>query len=358
MKNTLDFKYIFLLLLTVLTVNTSSGQAMVTPEFNDAEKIEALMKTRNIPALGIGIIRDGQLQEIKVYGEQKKGQPASYATLFNVASITKTVTAMVTLRLVNMGKWELDEPLYRYWIDPEVQDDPRSRKLTTRHILTHQTGFPNWRWQTKSKKLAFEFDPGTRFQYSGEGFEYLRHSLEKKFHRSLEHLADSLIFKPLHMQNTSYVWNDQMVSHFAFPHNTNREEQDFNKNSLPNAADMLRTTVADYGKFMVSIIKEDGLSKKLFGQMITPFVKIKENKFMGLGWAIYTNLGNGEYALSHSGVDPGVNTIAFILPKSKRGLLIFTNSDNGPLIYTELVKAYLKEQGQAISDIEMKKQDE
>jgi len=53
-----------------------------------------------------------------------------------------------------------------------------------------------------------------------------------------------------------------------------------------------------------------------------------------------------------------VNTIAFILPKSKRGLLIFTNSDNGPLIYTELVKTYLKEQGQAISDIEIKKQDE
>jgi len=62
--------------------------------------------------------------------------------------------------------------------------------------------------------------------------------------------------------------------------------------------------------------------------------------------------------LSHSGVDPVVNTIAFILPKSKRGLLIFTNSDNGPLIYTELVKTYLKEQGQAISDIEIKKQDE
>jgi CubicO group peptidase (beta-lactamase class C family) len=157
------------------------------------------------------------------------------------------------------------------------------------------------------------------------------------------------------MQNTSYVWNDPMVSHFAFPHNAKGEELDFYKNSIPNAADMLRTTVTDYGLFMTAIIKEDGLSKELFGQMIRPQVKMKENKFMGLGWAIYTNLGNGEYAISHSGVDPGVNTIAFILPKSKRGLLIFTNSDNGPQIYTELVKAYLKEQGQAISDIEMKK---
>jgi len=355
MINTSKFKYVFLLLLSVLTVRICSGQVMPTPELNDAENIEALMKTRNIPALGIGFIRDGQLQEIKVYGEQKKGYPASDTTLFNVASITKTVTAMMTLRLVNLGKWDLDEPVYHYWIDPEVQDDPRSRKLTTRHILTHQTGFPNWRWQTKSKKLAFEFDPGTRFQYSGEGFEYLRHALEIKFHRSLEQLADSLIFTPLHMQHTSYVWNEQMVSHFAYPHNARGEELDFYKNALPNAADMLRTTVADYGMFMVAVLKQDGLSKQLFEQMVTPQVKMKENKYMGLGWAIYTNLGNGEYALSHSGIDPGVNTIAFILPKSKRGLLIFTNSDNGPLIYTELVKQYLKEQGQAISDCEMKK---
>jgi CubicO group peptidase (beta-lactamase class C family) len=355
MRTTLHIKYLFLLILSVLTVGFCSGQHLPNAEYIDSDKVKALMKTSNIQALGIGFIREGRLQELKVYGEQKKGQPATLNTLFNVASITKTVTSMVTLRLVSMGKWNIDEPLYHYWIDPDVRDDSRSKILTTRHILTHQTGFPNWRWQTQSKKLTFEFDPGTRFQYSGEGFEYLRHALENKFHRSLEQLADSLIFKPLHMQNTSYVWNDEMVSHFAFSHNAKGEEMDFYKNTLPNAADMLRTTITDYSLFMAAIIKKDGLSKELFEEMVSPQVKIKENKFMGLGWAVYTNLGNGEYAISHSGVDPGVNTIAFILPKSKRGLLIFTNSDNGPQIYTELVKAYLKEQGQAISDIEMKK---
>ena len=74
---------------------------------------------------------------------------------------------------------------------------------------------------------------------------------------------------------------------------------------------------------------------------------------MGLGWAVYPDL-DGQFGLSHSGIDPGVNTIVFFLPKSKRALLIFTNSDNGPQIYTELVKGFLKEQGNAIITTEMK----
>jgi CubicO group peptidase (beta-lactamase class C family) len=368
MRNIKSFLWPFLGLLTLTFLfSFRISTEKIMPEANrfsvessdsvvlNSERVKGLMKTYNIPTLGLGFIIDGELKEMKVFGELQ-GQPAPPNTLFNLASITKTVTTLVALRLVNVGKWDLDEPIFHYWIDPDVKDDIRSRKLTTRHILSHQTGFPNWRWQTLSKKLTFEFDPGTRFQYSGEGFEYLRQALENKFHRSLEQLADSLIFKPLQMQNTSFLWNDQMLSHFAFPHNSKGEKMEFNKNTTPNAADMLRTTVADYCNFMLSVMKSNGLSEQLFKQMISPQVKITENKYMGLGWAIYTNLGDGEYALSHSGSDPGVNTIAFLLPESKRGLLIFTNSDNGPQIYTTIIKAYLKDQGQAIYDIEMKNQ--
>jgi hypothetical protein len=63
---------------------------------------------------------------------------------------------------------------------------------------------------------------------------------------------------------------------------------------------------------------------------------------------------DGQFGLSHSGIDPGVNTIVFVLPQSKRALLIFTNSDNGPQIYSDLVKDFLKKQGDAIVTTEMK----
>ena len=150
-----------------------------------------------MPVLGLGIIEDGKLKQIKVFGEIGKGQAAPYNTIFNVASLTKPVTAIVALKLVSLGKWNLDEPVYKYWTDPDIAHDPRNKKLTTRIILSHQTGFPNWRWLSDSKKLNFQFDPGTQYQYSGEGFEYLKKALEKKFHKSLPQLANELIFQPL-----------------------------------------------------------------------------------------------------------------------------------------------------------------
>ena len=312
-----------------------------------------LMQQKHIPILGLAYINHEKIIVSKVYGELKPGVSAPQNTLFNVASVTKTITAMVTLRLVNSGKWDLDEPIYHYWTDPDVAGDPRSKRLTTRHILTHQTGFPNWRWMTPANKLDFEFEPGLKFQYSGEGMEYLRHSLENKFHHSLEQLADSIIFKPLRMNDTHFTWNDKMTDRFAIAHNDKGEALPIIKNSVPSAADQLKTTVADYSKFLIWIMNGAGLPETLYHEMTSPLAKIKENKFIGLGWVVYPDLG-GEFGLSHSGIDAGVNTIVFVLPKSKRALIIFTNSDNGPQIYSELVKDFLGEQGNAIIATEMK----
>lgn len=146
---------------------TYANQQEGTPKFNNDAEIEKWLREKNVPALGIGIINDGKLQQVKVFGEIKNGVAAPYNTIFNIASLTKPVTALVALRLVSMGSWKLDEPLYKYWTDPDIADDPRNKKLTTRNILSHQAGFTNWRWMNDDKKLSFQFDPGTRYQYSG-----------------------------------------------------------------------------------------------------------------------------------------------------------------------------------------------
>ncbi len=78
-----------------------------------------------------------------------------------------------------------------------------------------------------------------------------------------------------------------------------------------------------------------------------------KGKYFGLGFEIY-DLGNDGYALSHGGSDNGVQTIAFILPKTKNGLLFFTNADTGGSLYEKLLQHYLGDSGQKIIDIEMK----
>jgi CubicO group peptidase (beta-lactamase class C family) len=125
------------------------------------------------------------------------------------------------------------------------------------------------------------------------------------------------------------------------------------KNKIPNAADDLLTTIEDYGKFLESVINGDGLTKEVFEAMKSNQVASSKGKHFGLGFEIY-DLGKGDYALSHSGSDNGVQTILFILPKTKQGLLIFTNSDTGASIYETLIKHYLGNDGQKIFDIETK----
>lgn len=320
--------------------------------FDNDLSMQSWLKENTIPVLGLGIIEGGKLQQVKVFGDSKKGISVPQNASFNVASLTKPVTAMVTLRLVSLGKWDLDEPLDNYWTDPDVISDPRHTKLTTRMILSHQTGFPNWRWMNTDRKLNFQFDPGTKYQYSGEGFEYLRKALEKKLGKSLEQLAKELIFKPLKMNDTSYIWDQNTDdSRFVTGYNEKGNAYPIEKIITVNAADDLHTTIEDYGNFMASVMKGKKLKPEIFREMIRKQVKVKENKYFGLGFEIY-DLGNGEYALSHSGADQGTRCIAIVLPDSGKGIIIFTNIDDGYKVYEKLVVHYLGEQGKKIVEIE------
>jgi CubicO group peptidase (beta-lactamase class C family) len=334
---------------TTSTAGTKSGI------FDNDKEIEKWLKQNNVPTLGIGVINNGKLQEIKVFGELKKGVSAPYNTIWNVASLTKPVTAIVALKLVSQGKWNLDEPLYNYWIDPDVANDPNHKLLTTRIVLSHQTGFPNWRYMNESKKLDFKFKPGTQYSYSGEGMEYLRKALEKKFHKTLDQLADELIFKPLKMNDTKFIWNDITdVSRYAINYDNKGNAYEPVKNKVANAADDLLTTIQDYGTFLCSVMNGDGLSKKVFEEMSSHQVaQKKKDKYFGLGFEIY-DLGNDNYALSHGGADQGVQTLFFLLPKTKQGLIIFTNVDDGYKVYEKLLLNYLGENGQKLIDIETK----
>jgi CubicO group peptidase (beta-lactamase class C family) len=329
----------FLVFLSGLTVEAQQKEL----SFTDYElRIGHWLAFARVPAVGIGIIEDGKLRKIMVYGDIKKDDPAPFNAIFQVASLTKPVTAMVTLRLVSMGKWQLDEPLSHYWVDPDVLNDPRHLLLTTRHILSHQTGFDNWRWNNKTKKLVFNFDPGTKFKYSGEGYEYLRHALENKFRMSLEDLADSILFKPLKMEDTRYDWNDNIdLARYAVPHDTAGAELEIPRNTESSAADFLKTTVEDYCKFAIAVMNGAGLSPDIFREMITPQVKVNRNEAFGLGWDIMKDLSNGEYTIFHTGSDAGTRTAVILLPQSKRGLVIFTNGDNGNKLIELIVMEYL-----------------
>jgi hypothetical protein len=89
------------------------------------------------------------------------------------------------------------------------------------------------------------------------------------------------------------------------------------------------------------VINGAGLSPKIYSDMITPQGKIKEHHSTGLGWEVISDLPGGEYALEHTGTEPGIRTICVLLPKSKRGIVVLTNGDNGLLVYNDVIKESL-----------------
>lgn len=340
-KSNFTMKNLFACVFLVLLFSNSIQAQTNTEQLNFENKVRGWLVEYNIPAVGIGIIDDGKIKYANVFGERKKGFTAPVNTIFNIASITKPVVAMLTLKLVQQGQWDLDEPIFHYWIDPDVANNPFHKKLTTRHILTHQTGFVNWRFQDPSKKLTFKFEPGTNHQYSGEGFVYLTQSLERKFKKSLVQITDSLLFDPLNMIDSRLYWDRNMdESRFAFWHDSqgNLHEPSTSKHRSVNAAGSMLTTIEDFCKFSIDVINGGGLSPAIYNEMISNAVKMHQYHHWGLGWEIITHLPKEEFALVHGGSDQGVQSMTVLLPKSKRGIVILTNGDNGRLIFSNIIK--------------------
>jgi len=319
-------------------------------DLNDLDaKIAQWQKDLNIPNVAISIIENGRVEKSKVYGDLSNGKPAPRNMIFEVASITKVVFSTLVLKLVQKGEWNLDEPPAKYFIDPEVASNPFSKKITTRHVLSQQSGFDNWSWMNASGKLTFNFEPGTRFNYSGEGMEYLRAAIEHKFHKSLSQLSDSLLFKPLQMFDTNHMWdgktNFDRYSRIYDADGKEIKKTDFSIQA--SAAAGLTTTIDNLSKFAIEVLGGAHLSKSLYNEMISTQSTINPNLQQGLGWRIINGLPNNEYALQHGGNDPGVAAIVVLLPKSKRGVIVLTNADNGLIMCNNIVRAAIPE-GQEI----------
>lgn len=315
--------------------------------------LETQLKNNNVPALGYAIIENGQITELKVIGELESGKKALDNTIFNVASVTKPVFATMIMNLIDQGIIGLDEPVHPYWIDPDIEMDKRNELLTPRILLSHKSGFPNWRWHNEDGKLSFRNPPGTKYGYSGEGMEYLKKAVENKLDRTLIQLMDSIIFVPSKMNDSRMIWDELLhTERLAKYHDRDLNLYKIHKRTTPVASDDLCTTTLDMANFVMYILNErGGLSDKSFEDMITISTSISERSGYGLGWQIAPNLANNEFALLHGGSDEGVRARIVILPNSKSGFVAFVNGDNGQKIIDRLMVNRLNNGGEILSKI-------
>ena len=301
-----------------------------------------LMAKGAVPGLSIALIRDRTTYWVHSFGvrDAKSGQPVTEETIFEAASLSKPVFAYGVLKLVDQGKLDLDTPLTRYLSPPYIEGDDRLEKITPRYVLSHRTGFPNWRGDGKA--LTIRFTPGERFSYSGEGFVYLQKVVEKVTGRALNDYMAEAVFVPLRMKSSSYVWRDDYDRRTATGHDGDGQTREKSKPKEANAAASLHTTAADYALFVEAVMKGTGLKPKTVREMETPQIavdpectnctdrapkELSRNVFWGLGWGIQET-EPGE-SLWHWGDNGAFKCFVVFYPKRKIGMVLFTNSENG-----------------------------
>jgi CubicO group peptidase (beta-lactamase class C family) len=326
-----------------------------------------LMAEGDIPGLSIALIRDASVAWSRGFGvkNSETKDPVDDNTVFEAASLSKPVFAYAVLKLVDNGKLSLDTPLTKYLPGRyDVGDDPRLDQITARRVLSHTTGFPNWRPRGDTS-LKIHFTPGDRFSYSGEGFVYLARAMEHITGQTLEAFMKSTVLDPLGMKSSSYLWQEGPNGYFArktFAHNSVGAVSGRGKPERANAAASLHTTATDYARFVVAIIKGTGLKPETARLMLTPQIsvaeagsnnltrpepKLSKSISWGLGWGL-EETGNGT-SFWHWGDNGDTKAYVVAFSKQKTGMVMFANSANGLSIVSEVVDSALGGQHPSLS---------
>jgi CubicO group peptidase (beta-lactamase class C family) len=302
--------------------------------------LPAIMDSAGVPGLALAVFEHGRLVAARGYGVRnaRSREPVDTATVFEAMSLTKQVVAYTIMRLVERGVLELDQPLHQYLPYPDIADDDRYRLITARMVLSHRSGFPNWRPRPNGK-LTIQFQPGTRFQYSGEGFVYLGKVAERLTGLPLPELVRREVFVPLGMTSSSMIWEERFAGNVAQGHRTDGGPMRKNKPDSANAAASLHTTAPDYARFILALLEPRGLTPATVSTMLTPAVTVAPGVEWGLGFGLQST--GGRRAFFQWGDNGNFKGYLLIDPDQKSGLVFFANSENGMAIRQVLLDRLL-----------------
>ncbi|OQP66497.1 hypothetical protein A3860_13490 [Niastella vici] len=308
--------------------------------------IETYCKYYGIPGVSLALIKDGKLVYHQTYGVRNimTGEKVDSNTLFEAASVTKPVFALAVEKLAERGIINLDKPLYEYLPYKDIENDERYKLITARHVLTHRTGFPNWRWMNPDGKLDIKFTPGTAFGYSGEGFEYLKLVVEKITGKKVEQVLQEEVIEPVGLYHTWFSKNDSLQQMKACGH----FDKQPNKKDLPEKPGMaysMHTEAKIFTRFMLYLLEQKGLKPATYDTILSKHSeydftgwreKPKVPTYMGMSLEVReTPFGK---TFGHGGNNGDFKCKFEVYKDLKMGYVLFTNSSTSDMLLENIRK--------------------
>ena len=333
----------------------------------------------HFPGLAFGIVVDGKLVYTGNYGytDIDKKIPVTSSSLFRIASMSKSFTAMAILKLRDEGKLNLDDPAWHYI--PELKNlkypTADAPPITIRHLLTHGAGFPEDNpWGDRqladtdkelieflNKQVSFSNPPDIAYEYSNLGFALLGKIVTKVSGKRFQDYIRENIWKPLGMKTSEWEYGniaaDKLAHGYRWLNEKWNEEQLLHDtpdgswgamgsmiSSIDEFANYMALHLAawppnnttDKGPVRRSSVREMHHPWRFNG--FNPNYKYPDGRICAIASAYCYGLGwssdcDGKVAIGHSGGLPGFGSQWRIMPDYGIGVVAFANRTYAPMGY-------------------------
>ncbi len=356
--------------------------------------VRLILNRRPSVGLALGLVRDGRLEFFHGHGFADIGSdtPVTEDTVFRIASITKTFTAIAVMQLWERGLIDLDAPandyLRAYRLIPAKAGD---RLATVRHLLTHTAGIPevihvsdllhpDWgpfdsRPAVLSVKvgaplpslaeyyhggLRLAVEPGSAFAYSNHGFATLGQVVEDVSGMALERYFCERIFEPLGMADTDLIRSERVASQLATGYvlGPRGAKPVPDRDWVGAGAGSTYSTARDMARFVAAML---GGGSNTHGSVLEPATLATmfephyrpDPRVPGIGLAFLRGNVAGHRIVEHAGVLPGFNAHLLLAPDDGVGVFGLTNGSSGaftwlPVELRSLLRHLLHVPGDAV----------
>lgn len=319
------------------------------------------MRKNHVPGLSIAVVHEGKIQWAKAYGVKRPdGTPVTTGTLFQAASISKSITATVALSLVEHGKLSLDTPVNAQLKSWTLPDNAFTEKqpVTLRELLSHTGGtstpgfasyprgvpFPTLKQvldglpPANSPPVRVIATPGTEFRYSGGGYQIVQQLIEDVTGKPFSAIARETVLVPAGMRESTFEQPlaDARINEAAYAADVKGNWLYGNPPTMPEpTAGGLWTTPSDLVRWIITV--EESLSGKE-GRVLSPasahLMLTPVKGHYGLGVELKTI--DGIIYFSHSGSNVGYQAM-YIGTSGGDGAVVMTNSDNGFTVISQII---------------------